>query len=196
MLILRYEITIRTLKFKHMQKTKKAPAAPRKKMTSQQKEDLSKVFEDGLKDMYWAEKYLVKALPKMAKASEDEELAGAFEDHLAQTEEHVAKLEQVFELIGKKAVAKKCDAMEGLGKEAESVMEEHEAGPARDAALIMAAQKVEHYEIASYGSLATFAKVLGNTEARDILGAILDNEKDADSLLSEIAESINETAAE
>ncbi|KIC89607.1 ferritin-like domain-containing protein [Flavihumibacter sp. ZG627] len=179
-----------------MQKTKKAPAAPRKKMTSQQKEDLSKVFEDGLKDMYWAEKYLVKALPKLAKASEDEELAGAFEDHLAQTEEHVSKLEQVFELIGKKAVAKKCDAMEGLGKEAESVMEEHESGPARDAALIMAAQKVEHYEIASYGSLATFAKVLGNTEARDILGGILDNEKDADSLLSEIAESINETAAE
>lgn len=179
-----------------MARTNKATATPKKRMTPRQKEDLSKIFEDGLKDMYWAEKHLTKALPKLAEAAEDEELAGAFEEHLAQTEEHVNRLEQVFELLGKKAQAKKCDAMEGLIKEGESVIEEHEASPARDAALIMAAQKTEHYEIASYGSLAEFAKILGMTEAKNILGSILDQEKETDTLLTEIAASINEAAAE
>lgn len=152
-------------------------------------EELEKFFIDAVKDIYWAEKALTKALPKMRKAATSEELKGAFEEHLAQTEEHITRLEQVFELMGKKAQAKKCDAMEGLTKEAEGIIEETEAGThTRDVALIMAAQKVEHYEIATYGGLATLANTFGLTEVADLLQQTLDEEKETDENLTYIAE--------
>ncbi len=158
---------------------------------------LLKLFEDELKDIYWAEKALVKALPKMAKNATSEELIAAIESHLEETEEQVQKVEQVFAVLGKKPVAKKCEAMDGLIKEAQEIMESTDEGAMRDAGIISAAQKVEHYEIASYGTLRTFANTLGLTEAVDILQDILDQEKGADQKLTEIAEStINIQAAE
>ena len=159
----------------------------RKGMPSSQ---LMKLFEEELKDIYWAEKHLTKALPKMEKAATTEELKQAINDHLAQTEEHVSRLEQVFEIMNKKAQAKKCDGMEGLVTEGESVIEETEDGSmTRDAGIIVAAQKVEHYEIAAYGSLVQLAKTLGNEEVAEILQNTLEEEKETDQLLSEIAES-------
>jgi ferritin-like metal-binding protein YciE len=158
---------------------------------------LEKLMTDALKDIYWAEKQLTKTLPKMQKAAATDELKSAIDEHLAQTEEHVSRLEQVFEIFGKKAQGKKCDAMEGLIKEGESVIAETEKGTmARDAGIIMAAQKVEHYEIATYGTLVQFAKTLGMKEAADILLETLKEEKEADDLLTSIAEAnINEGAA-
>lgn len=151
---------------------------------------LKKYFTDSIKDIYWAEKHLTKALPKMKKAATTEELKSAIEDHLAQTEEHVTRLEEVFEILGKKPQAKKCDAMEGLTKEGESVIEETEAGSmTRDAGIIMAAQKVEHYEIATYGGLVTLAKTMGLDDAASILSQTLEEEKETDKGLTEIAES-------
>lgn len=157
---------------------------------------LEKLFTDSLKDIYWAEKHLTKALPKMKKAATTDELKSAIEEHLAQTEEQVTRLEQVFELCGKKAQAKKCDAMEGLIKEGESVVEETEDDSmTRDAGIIMAAQKVEHYEIATYGSLVQFARTLGMDEAAALLEQTLEEEKETDQKLTQIAESsINEEA--
>ncbi len=157
---------------------------------------LEKLFTDSLKDIYWAEKHLTKALPKMQKAATTDELKSAIEEHLTQTEGQITRLEQVFELCGKKAQAKKCDAMEGLIKEGESVVEETEDGSmTRDAGIIMAAQKVEHYEIATYGSLVQFAKTLGMDEAADLLEQTLDEEKGADEKLTQIAEgSVNKAA--
>ncbi len=115
-----------------------------------------------MKDIYWAEKHLTKELPKMQKAATTQELKDAIDEHTAQTEEHVTRLEQVFELMGKKAQAKKCDAMEGLIKEGQSIVEETEDGSmTRDAGIIMAAQKVEHYEIATYGGLVALANTIG-----------------------------------
>ena len=150
---------------------------------------LQKFFEDSLKDIYWAEKSLVKALPKMQEAATTEELKNAIEEHLAQTETQVTRLEQVFELIGKKAQAKKCEAMEGLIKEGESVIEETEDGSmTRDVGIIIAAQKVEHYEIATYGGLAQIATTMGLDEAADLLNETLEEEKQTDELLTEIAE--------
>ena len=159
---------------------------------------LTEFLHEELKDIYWAEKHLVKSLPKMQKAASSQELAQAFADHLEVTKQHVTKLEQVFELLGHKAQAKKCDGMEGIVKEGEHVIDETEDGSAtRDAGLIMAAQKVEHYEIATYGVLAQLAKTLGLDEAKEILGTILSEEKEADELLTSIAESsINCEAAE
>jgi len=160
------------------------------KASGNQQSSLEKFFEDALKDIYWAEKHLTKALPKMKKAATTEELKDAIDKHTAQTEEHVAKLEQVFEMLGKKAQAKKCDGMEGLIKEGESVIEETEDGSmTRDAGIIVSAQKVEHYEIAAYGSLVQLATTMGEDEIADILNEILEEEKDTDELLTEIAES-------
>lgn len=152
---------------------------------------------DELKDIYWAEKHLTKALPKMAKAASSDELRQAFENHLSQTEEHVARLEQVFELLGMKPMAKKCDAMEGLVEEGKSIIEDTEDDTStRDVGLIIAAQKVEHYEIATYGGLAQLAKTLGLSEVKEILGQTLSEEKETDELLTEIAEThINIEAA-
>ncbi len=157
---------------------------------------LRDLFLDELKDIYWAEKALVKALPKMAEKATSSELVTAIEEHLAVTETHVDRLEQVFQSIGEKAAAKKCDAMEGLIKEAQGIMEETEEGVVRDAGIISAAQKVEHYEIASYGTLVSFANTLGESEAAQLLEETLNEEKEADQALTEIAESsINLDAA-
>lgn len=166
--------------------------------TDDENSELKELFVDQLKDIYWAEKHLVKSLPKMAKAATSEELRTAFEDHLGVTEEHVTRLEEVFSLLDEKAVAKKCDGMEGLVKEGTKIIEETEDGSmTRDAALIMAAQKVEHYEIATYGGLRTLAGVLGFEEAAGILDTILQEEGDADKTLTQIAESsINEEASQ
>ncbi|HTL09653.1 MAG TPA: ferritin-like domain-containing protein [Chitinophagaceae bacterium] len=159
------------------------------KAAGQGNSQLDKYFTDSLKDIYWAEKALTKALPKMQKAATTEELKSAIEDHLAQTEEHVSRLEQIFEILGKKAQAKKCDAMEGIIKEGTSIVEETEDGSmTRDVGIIMAAQKVEHYEIATYGSLVQLAKTMGVDEAANILQQTLDEEKQTDAGLSEIAE--------
>jgi len=150
---------------------------------------LQEFLIDELKDIYWAEKHLTKALPKMAKAASSDELREAFEDHLTQTEEHVTRLEKVFEMLGMKAQAKKCDAMAGLVEEGKSIIEDTENGTAtRDVGLILAAQKVEHYEIATYGGLAQLAKTLGLAEVKEILGQTLSEEKAADELLTQIAE--------
>lgn len=150
---------------------------------------LEKFFIDELKDIYWAEKHLVKTLPKMSKAASTEELKQAFMDHLAETKEHVSRLEQVFELMGQKARAKKCDAMDGITQEGEGIIEETEEGTAtRDVGLILAGQKVEHYEISTYGGLAQLATTLGREDAAKILRMTLEEEKKADSLLTDIAE--------
>jgi ferritin-like metal-binding protein YciE len=148
---------------------------------------LEKLFEDELKDIYWAEKALTKALPKMAKNASSPELVEAIETHLAETEEQVSRVEQVFDLLGKKPTAKKCEAMEGLIKEAEEFMEESDEGVMRDAAIISAAQKVEHYEIASYGTLRAFAETLGLTDIVALLEETLEEEKNADEKLTEVA---------
>lgn len=148
---------------------------------------LMKLFEDELKDIYWAEKALTKAIPKMIKNATAPELLDVLKTHLTETENHVVRAEAIFESIGKKAVAKKCEAMEGLIKEAGSIMESCEAGAMRDAGIISAGQKVEHYEIASYGTLRQFATTLGLTEAASLLAATLEEEKVADEQLSEVA---------
>jgi ferritin-like metal-binding protein YciE len=150
-------------------------------------EGLRELFVDSLKDIYWAEKALTKALPKMAKNATSENLVTAIEDHLAVTEEQVTRLEQVFEIVGEKAVAKKCEAIEGLIKEGESIMEDTEPGAVRDAGIIAGAQKIEHYEIATYGTLAAFAKTLGEDDAVALLEETLAEEKEADVTLTEAA---------
>lgn len=157
---------------------------------------LNELFIDELKDIYWAEKHLTSALPKMAKAATSDELRTAIENHLAETENHVIRLEHAFEAIGEKAVAKKCEAMAGLIKEGDEIVEETKKGSiTRDAGIISAAQKVEHYEIATYGTLKTLAAVLGYDEAAELLNATLQEEKNADSLLTRIAEGgINRSA--
>ena len=150
-------------------------------------EGLRDLFVDSLKDIYWAEKALTKALPKMAKNATSENLITAINDHLAVTQEQVARLEKVFSLVGEKAVAKKCDAMEGLIKEGEGIMEETEVGAVRDAGIIAASQKIEHYEIATYGTLVAFATTLGEDDAVLLLEKTLAEEKEADTLLTEAA---------
>ena len=151
---------------------------------------LNELFLDELKDIYWAEKHLTKALPKMIKGATSEELKSTIQTHLTETENHVARLEQVFQSIGEKAAAVKCEAMAGLLKEADEIVSETEKGTlTRDVGIISAAQKVEHYEIASYGTLKTLAGVLGYSEAAGLLEATLAEEKNADSLLTKVAES-------
>lgn len=157
---------------------------------------LKQLFEDGLKDIYNAEKQLVQALPKMAKASESEELQAAFEDHLQQTKKHVERLEKVFAKLGIGGDGEKCEAMEGLIKENDEIIEKYEESPVRDSALIIGAQKIEHYEIASYGSLCELADVLGMDKVCDILGRTLEEEEETDQLLSEIAQDVNDEAYE
>lgn len=158
---------------------------------------LEKFFVDTLKDIYWAEKHLVKALAKLQKAATTEELKSSIEEHITQTEEHVARVEQVFEIMGKKPQAKKCEAMEGLTKEAETVIEETEKGSmTRDAGIIVSCQKVEHYEIATYGSLVQLAMTMGQEEVADVLRETLDEEKQTDENLTMIAENNINWAAE
>jgi ferritin-like metal-binding protein YciE len=164
------------------------------KRNSGQEESLRKLYEDALKDIYWAEKHLTKVLPKMARAANSGELSKAFQDHLSQTQNHVTRLEQVFASSGLKVAAKTCEGMEGLTEEGDEVVEEHEKGSVRDAGLIISAQKVEHYEIAAYGSLRTLAQTLTLDEAAELLQETLDEEGEADKKLTQIAESINQEA--
>jgi len=162
-------------------------------MTAKTLEDL---FTETLKDLYYAEKKLVKTLPKMAKMANSPELKTAIESHLTETEGQVGRLEDVFAAIGKKPVAKKCEAMEGLLKEADEVAAEIEDADTLDAAIIASAQTVEHYEIARYGTMVRWAQELGMSEAEDLLQATLEEEKAADEKLSDIAEGeINAQAA-
>ncbi|WP_322974828.1 ferritin-like domain-containing protein [Pedobacter sp. MR22-3] len=188
-------------------KTSTAAKAPATKASTNKKSasktgkmedsEFHEFFVDELKDIYWAEKHLVKALPKMKKAATSEELIAAFEKHTEETQQHIQTLEQVFELLGEKAVAKKCDAMAGLLEEAEGIISDTDQGTmVRDAGLILAAQKVEHYEIATYGTLKVFAENMGHQDVADLLDQTLENEKATDVALTEIAvNSINAEAA-
>jgi ferritin-like metal-binding protein YciE len=154
-------------------------------------ENLHELFVGELKDIYDAEKQLTKALPKMAKAADNQELRSAFEEHLAITRMHVNRLEEVFKSLGMAARGKPCEGMKGLIEEGQEKMEEFGQGPTLDAGLIASAQKVEHYEIATYGTLATFAEIMGHQDAKDLLGQTLDEEKEADEKLTQVAGQIN-----
>jgi len=157
---------------------------------------LHDAFLDELRDMYHAEKQLTKALPKLAKAATSAALVEAFESHLAETENHVARLEQVFESLGETARAKTCDGMKGIVDEASSMMEESFDEITMDAVLIASAQRAEHYEIAAYGTLVAWARQMEHQDAAELLQQNLDEESAADEKLTEIAESgINQTAA-
>ena len=158
---------------------------------------LEELFHDELKDIYWAEKHLTKVLPKMEKAATSKQLKTSFSSHLEETRGQIVRLEKAFELLGKIAQAKKCEAMAGITKEGEGIIEDTEKGTlTRDVGLIMAAQKVEHYEIATYGSLAQLAKTLGKNDIAELMVATLNEEKAADEMLTQIAENnINVEAA-
>jgi ferritin-like metal-binding protein YciE len=159
-------------------------------------DSLKKLYVDELKDLYSAENQLVKALPKMAKAASTEELRQGFEQHLEQTKGHVHRLEKIFRSLDESPKGKKCVAMEGLVKEGAEVTEEAFEDSVLDAALIGAAQRVEHYEIAAYGTVCEFAKVLGETEHASLLGETLGEEKETDEKLTELAKEINRQANE
>src|ERR1700709_17275 len=158
---------------------------------------LKELFIDEIKDIYWAEKHLASALPKLIKGATSEDLKQTIATHLEETKNHVTRLESAFASLGEKAAAKKCLAMEGLLKEAEELLSDTDKGTeVRDVAIISAAQKVEHYEIASYGTLRTLAGTLGYGEAQGLLDETLAEEKNADSLLTQVAENyVNEAAA-
>ena len=162
------------------------------------KSPFHKLFVENIKDIYWAEKHLVKQLPKMSKKSTSEKLKSTIDEHLEETKRHVERLESVFELLGLKPTAKKCEAMEGLTQEAEEIMEETQSDTmVRDAGIILAAQKVEHYEIATYGSLTAWAKQMGHREVAKLLHATLEEEKAADENLTMVAENdINDEGIE
>lgn len=168
----------------------KTTAASAKKIPAKKDaaKELKDLFEDGLKDIYWAEKALTKALPKMQKNATDQKLKEAIGAHLAETKEQVKRLEDCFAALGKKPQAKKCDAMQGLLDEGKSIMEETKPGAVRDAGIIAASQKVEHYEIATYGTLAAYAKVLKQNKCLRALLKTLGEEKKCDQLLTSIAD--------
>jgi ferritin-like metal-binding protein YciE len=158
---------------------------------------LDSLFEDELKDIYDAEKQITKALPKMIKKTGAEELRAAFEEHLQQTEQQIERLEQVFELLELPARGKKCIGMQNLIKEGQEMMSEAEDQDTLDALMIAAAQKIEHYEIASYGTLRVWANLMGHGDAASLLEQTLDEEKETDHRLTEIAESfVNREAAD
>lgn len=178
-------------------KNNKSSAAVAANRTPEAESALKELFIDEIKDIYWAEKHLAQALPKLIKGATSEDLKQTITAHLEETKNHVTRLESVFESIGEKASAKKCLAMEGLLNEATELLSDTEKGTeVRDVAIISAAQKVEHYEIASYGTLKTLAGTLGFTEAQDLFEQTLAEEKNADSLLTQVAENyVNEAAA-
>jgi len=161
-----------------------------------QKDSLRELYIDELRDLYNAETQLVKALPKMAKGAANDQLRDAFEEHLRQTSEHVSRLEQIFEQLGEKASGKKCLGMEGLVKEGAETLKEEYGDDVKDAAIIGAAQRVEHYEMAGYGTVRTFAELLGENEHVSLLEQTLEEEKQADQKLTELAEEINQQAAQ
>lgn len=152
---------------------------------------LRELFIEELKDLYDAENQLIEALPKMAEASTSAELRNAFEEHLQQTRNHAQRLEQVFQIVGEKPKKGDCKAMTGLVKEGNQVIKDIDQEEVRDAAIISAAQRVEHYEISGYGTLRTWAGLLGITNAQEILEETLDEEKAADEKLNEISETAN-----
>ncbi|MFB2595397.1 ferritin-like domain-containing protein [Paracoccus sp. p4-l81] len=156
---------------------------------------LADLFHDLLKDVYYAERQIVKALPKMARAAQSPELKRAFEDHLAQTETHIERLQQVFDVIGKPARGKTCPAMDGLLEEGEEAIAAFKDSPALDAALIAGAQAVEHYEISRYGTLRAWAELMAIPEAVELLDKTLDEEADTDEMLGELATSQANPAA-
>ena len=151
--------------------------------------NLQELFHDTLKDIYFAEKKILSTLPKMAKAAHSKELKAAFEKHETQTEEHVARLEKVFEEIDERPRGKTCDAIMGIIEEGQEIMKEFKGAPALDAGLLAAAQAVEHYEIARYGTLRTWAAELGLTQAVKLLETTLSEEKKTDETLTKLAES-------
>jgi ferritin-like metal-binding protein YciE len=156
---------------------------------------LEDLFLDGVKDIYYAEKKITKALPKMARAAESEELVAGFEKHLAETEDQVKRLEQVFELLGKPARGKTCPAIDGILEEGEEIMQDYKGAPALDAGLVAAAQAVEHYEIARYGTLIAWAEQLGMSDAAELLKATLAEEEATDQTLTKLGEGgVNERA--
>jgi ferritin-like metal-binding protein YciE len=157
---------------------------------------LEDLFHDALKDTYFAEKKILAALPKMAKAAENEDLTAAFEKHRAETEEHVSRLEQVFELIEETARGKNCPAILGLLEEGQEVMKDYKGSPALDAGLVSAAQAIEHYEICRYGTLCTWAEEMGLKDAAELLGQTLEEEKATDEALTKLAESVVNYEAE
>jgi len=157
-------------------------------------ESLNELFVEQLRDLYDAENQLIKALPKMAQGANSEELRQGFEEHLEQTKGHAQRIEQIFEQLGEKVKGKKCKAMEGLVKEGAETLEEDMNEDVKDAALIAAAQRVEHYEIAGYGTARTYANLLGQDEAASLLEQTLEEEKETDAKLTELAEAINVAA--
>jgi ferritin-like metal-binding protein YciE len=163
------------------------------KATDAGNSELHNLLLDELADIYSAEQQLTKALPKMAKAAKSEELTAAFEAHLEETQNHITRLEQVFTSLDERVESKECKAMKGLLEEGKELMEEMQDSSALDAALIAAAQKVEHYEIASYGTVCAWAQMMGHDDAVELLGATLEEEKAADEKLTAIAEgTVNE----
>jgi len=159
-------------------------------------ESLNDLFVEQLRDLYDAENQLIKALPKMVEGAHSDELRQGFEEHLEQTKEHAQRIETIFEQLGQKAKAKKCKGMEGLIKEGSEALEEDMSEDVKDAAIIAAAQRVEHYEIAAYGTVRTFANLLGETEAATLLEQTLEEEKETDEKLTQLAEGINVAAEE
>ena len=151
---------------------------------------LDELFHDTLKDIYYAEKKILSALPKMAKAAQNADLRAAFEKHKDETEGQVARLEQVFELIEEKPQGKKCAAIEGILEEGQEIIKDYKGSPALDAGLLAAAQAVEHYEISRYGTLCTWAEELGLDDAKKLLGETLEQEEATDEALTELAESV------
>jgi ferritin-like metal-binding protein YciE len=158
-------------------------------MAAKKEKTLDDLFEDTLKDIFYAENKILKALPKMAKAAQSDELKAAFQKHAKETEGHVARLEKVFRAVGKPARGKKCEAIEGILEEGTEIMKEFKGAPALDAGLVSAAQAVEHYEIARYGSLIAWAKQLGRADCASVLQRTLDEEKATDRKLTQMAES-------
>jgi ferritin-like metal-binding protein YciE len=160
-----------------------------------EKNALQELYVNELRDLYNAENQLVKALPKMAKAATSQELRAGFEEHLEQTKGHVQRLEEIFSELDEKPTGKKCKGMEGLVEEGKEMIEEEE-GEVLDAGLISAAQRVEHYEIAGYGCVRTYANLLGETDAAELLNETLEEEKETDKKLTKLAEKINVEASE
>jgi ferritin-like metal-binding protein YciE len=158
------------------------------------KNSLLGLYLDELRDIYSAEKQLTKALPKMAKAASSEDLRNGFTEHLEQTRGHLERLDQIFEALGERSSGKKCVGMEGLIEEGSEVMQEDFEGDVMDAALIAAAQRVEHYEIAAYGTVRTYAELLGQTDQAALLQQTLDEEKETDEKLTELSQQINVAA--
>jgi len=158
------------------------------------KDSLRQLYVDELRDLYSAETQLVKALPKLARTSSNAELRQAFEEHLRQTSEHVSRLEQIFDTLGEKAGGKKCVGMEGLVKEGAETMQEKYGNTVMDAAIIGAAQRVEHYEIAAYGTVRAFAELLGESNHVPLIEQTLEEEKQTDEKLTRLAEQLNSPA--